>query len=175
LSSTFFEVFQTAFRLLAVRPGTDLRDSACHRFVLLLRFAISGALEGFTFACPSALLYYTALVLGWQVLFGIFRKSGFDSAFSPVFMCGHFPLLVNCALGKTAGFFKADFPYLFHSCLARRAFSLPVRLYTLYIAVLAWNGFAPIFRNFRCDPLSVKKRRVFLAKATKHKILWSIA
>jgi hypothetical protein len=41
-----------------------------------------------------------------------------------------------------------------------------------YIAALVLRRF---FRNFRSTLLSLKKRRVFLAKAPKHKILWSIA
>jgi hypothetical protein len=39
--------------------------------------------------------------------------------------------LVNSALGKTAGFFKANFPYILHLCLARRAFFLSYTLYNI--------------------------------------------
>jgi hypothetical protein len=101
------------------------------------------------------------------VLFRIFRKFGSVSAFSPVFSCKAFALLVNSALDKTAGFFEANFPYIFQLCLARRAFPLPVCLYTLYIAVLAWNGFAPLFSQFSLHPTFAQKAPRFFGESAK--------
>jgi hypothetical protein len=129
--STCQALFSFLFKPLPTYPLFD-QEQFFESRVLSICFALTfyqfRRFRKFAFACPSALSYYTALGFDWQVLFRIFRKFGSVSAFSPVFSCKAFTLLVNSALGKTAGFFEANFPYIFHPCLTRSTFFLPYTL-----------------------------------------------